>query len=75
MTAIFKQVTKNENVGFVCDKCGETIDRSKSTRTDDFSINYTCGYGTENDMTVIRADICDNCLVDIFSREIPGSIK
>lgn len=69
-----KIVEDKKLVGFVCDKCGETISYGTS-RTDDFSINYGCGYGTENDGTYIKADVCDICIVEIFKKEIPTSIS
>lgn len=67
-----KQTTYNECIGFVCDRCKKTIEKG-GFRTDNFSIDYTCGYGTPYDMTQIEATICDECLVDIIKKEIPGA--
>lgn len=63
-------VEKVEEIGFVCDCCDEEI-LLGNLRTDDFSIDYTCGYGTTTDGTRIVADICDKCIVDIIKKNVP----
>ena len=76
MVKILKEVTetKKEVIGFKCDKCGTEITcESKFLRTDNFSLDYTCGYGTEHDMTRITADICDPCLVELIRKEVPNA--
>lgn len=65
--------TRKIEVGFVCDRCGDKV-LYDSHRTDNFRINYEAGYGTTNDGTRICADVCDNCIVEIFKKEIPKSI-
>lgn len=59
--------------GFECDRCGKHIDYDTSSRTDDFCLDYTFGYGTEHDTTIVEADICDNCLIEIVRKEIPNA--
>lgn len=65
-------VEKSVDTGFICDRCDTQIDKH-STRTDNFEINYTFGYGTKYDCTQVSATICDNCLMDIILKEIPNA--
>lgn len=69
-----KTIIIEKEYGFCCDRCGEIIDYSNSTRTDSFKIDYSFGYGTEYDGDSIVAYICDNCLIDIVKKEIPNAI-
>lgn len=68
-----KTHTEETVIGFVCDRCEQTIDNN-TARTDSFEINYSCGYGTEYDGTSIEATICDKCLIDIVKKEIPKAV-
>lgn len=72
MPKIFTTVTttRQEPIGFVCDRCLETISKN-SFRTDNFEINYSFGYGTGNDGTTVSACICDDCLMKIIEKEVP----
>lgn len=67
-----KKVENEKQIGFICDVCGKEINWNNSTRTDNFNISYTFGYGTKYDNTKISADICDDCLMEIISK-IPNA--
>lgn len=61
-----------DRVGFICDRCGTEV--LQNCRTDDFQVDYTCGYGTDLDNTCISFQICDTCLHEIVEKEIPKAI-
>ena len=69
---LLKDGDGNRN-GFICDRCGVIIDLETS-RTDNFSVDYLCGYGTVFDNTNISFQICDTCLHEIVEKEIPKAI-
>lgn len=68
---IYDEIFGNE-IGIICDRCGTEI--LWKLRTDNFIIDYHCGYGTKYDGDKIEFQICDSCLVDIVKKEIPKAI-
>lgn len=69
---MFLEDSHGDRVGFICDRCGTEV--TQSYRTDDFHVDYVCGYGTVLDNTNISFQICDICLHEIVEKEIPKAI-
>ena len=48
----------------ICDRCG----RSKKDYEDFIEIRHEYGYGSSKDGDYIEADICEDCLQEIFRK-------
>lgn len=64
-----KEITE-KRYGMVCDRCGKRDEHG----CNDFVVEHTCGYDSALDMGSISFALCDNCLLELALRHIPGAI-
>lgn len=53
-----------------CDCCGRTLDLDIQNW---MRFRHTCGYLSNHDKTTIEAEICDDCVHDLVTRQVPGA--
>jgi hypothetical protein len=69
MPPIYTQKIVNTVTGLICDNCGLVDEKGFN----DFHINYRFGYGTPLDTANVEFSLCDNCVIDLVTKNIPNA--
>ena len=69
MPMITKKVKVDKIIGLKCDRC----DYENNNLTQDFHVVHTFGYGSPIDGDTVSFALCDKCLEEIITKEIPNA--